>query len=268
MSNKNWNKKQNFQRNAGLPWNVYGIFFTCEYEKSAVREAQNIISKYLDEVSTSQLNSRDKDEELDVADLLQREINESKKPKISMRIRQMQTAIKHSLFFEVADVPRDQIIPFVSKIVDDSQVNQQCRYLLRALPIEDVSSDEFPMLPNKLRRILEHHYSEFAADMNNKGKHPTFAVDFKVTFGSFERQDALDLVVATVQDINPQSRVNLSQPDFTIIFHVIKKAILLSCVRDYSKRRKFSLRPPATESAKNKQSEATEESKKPEESIA
>ncbi|KAE9548773.1 hypothetical protein FO519_008011 [Halicephalobus sp. NKZ332] len=260
MSNRNRNQygKQNFQKNAGLPWNTHGIFFTCEYEKSAVREAQNIISKYLDEPSVSQRSN--KDEELDVADLLQKEVEESKKPKISMRIRQLPTGIKHSLFFGVAELPREKLVPFVSKIVDDSQVNQQCRFLLRAVPIEDISSDEYPMLPNKLRRILEYHYTQFASDPENKNRHPTFAVDFKVTFGSFKRQAALDLVCETVKDINPESSVNLSQPDFAIIFHVVKKAVLLSCVRDFNKRRKFSLRPPGTEEKKSEPQKTPQES--------
>lgn len=243
MSNKLWKKQHygNPQKNKLLEWNTFGVFFTAEYEKDGVREANNLLSKYLNEPTVSEVND---DEEGDISDMLKKAAEEASKPTTVKRIRQQPTGIKHCLFFTLSDIAREDINDIVDKLVNDCQTVKQCRFLQRCIPVEDVSSDDILMLKPKLQKIISRQYQLYKENKDNDGKHATFAVDFKARFSEYKRQDALDVVCEVIKDIDPDSKVNLTTPDFTIMFHVIKKAVLLSCVKDYSQRRKFNLSPP------------------------
>jgi tRNA acetyltransferase TAN1 len=243
-----WNP-QNKNVNHQIQWNSYGIFFTCEFEKEGVREAQNIIGKLLNEPSPSEPKPNadpaagDATGEMDIADELKKACEEAAKPQNFRRIRQQQTGVKHCLFFSVADIPRENIASFVEKLVDDCQKTQQCRFLQRAFPIEDITPAEPNEIRAKLRQILKRHFEEFASKPENEGKHPTFAVDYKKRYSDqISRQQAFDIVCEIVGEFDAESKVNLTQPDFTIILHVVKKAVLLACLKKFNQRRKFGLK--------------------------
>uniref|UniRef100_A0AC34G865 THUMP domain-containing protein n=1 Tax=Panagrolaimus sp. ES5 TaxID=591445 RepID=A0AC34G865_9BILA len=61
-------------------------------------------------------------------------------------------------------------------------------------------------------------------------------------FDQISRQQALDIVCEIVEEIDPEIKVNLSQPDFTIHFHVVKKAVLLGCLKNLNQKRKYALK--------------------------
>uniref|UniRef100_A0A914YRE5 THUMP domain-containing protein n=1 Tax=Panagrolaimus superbus TaxID=310955 RepID=A0A914YRE5_9BILA len=242
-----YTQNQGYKTPKQLEWHKYGIWFTCEFEREGVREAQNIVSKFLNEPSVSEPapvgGGGDASGEMDIADELKKQIEEANRPKNLKRIRQQPTGVKHCLFFTVADIPRAKIVDFVEKLVDECQKTQQCRYLLRVLPIEDISPSESGDLKTKLRQILKHHFDEFSSKSENEGKHATFAVDYKKRFSDqISRQQALDIVCEIVAEIDPESKVNLTQPDFTILFHVVRKAVLLGCLKNFNQKRKFALK--------------------------
>uniref|UniRef100_A0AC34GG10 Uncharacterized protein n=1 Tax=Panagrolaimus sp. ES5 TaxID=591445 RepID=A0AC34GG10_9BILA len=118
-----------------LDWNIYGLWLTCEFEREGVREAQKIVSKFLNETSGSEPSSApggagDASSGINIADELKKQIEEANRPYNSRRIHQQPTGVKHCFFFTVADIPRAKITEFVEKLVDECQKTQQCRYLL------------------------------------------------------------------------------------------------------------------------------------------
>uniref|UniRef100_A0AC34GRV0 THUMP domain-containing protein n=1 Tax=Panagrolaimus sp. ES5 TaxID=591445 RepID=A0AC34GRV0_9BILA len=245
-----YSQNQGYKTQKQLDWNKYGLWFTCEFEREGVREAHNIVSKFLNEPSGSEPSSApavggggDASGEMDIADELTKQIEEANRPNNSRRIRQQPTGVKHCLFFTVADISRAKITDFVEKLVDECQKTQQCRYLLRVLPIKDISPSEPHDLKTNLRQILKTHFDEFSLKPENAGKHATFAVDYKKRFSDqISRQQALDIVCEIVEEIDPESKVNLTQPDFTILFHVVKKAVLLGCLKNFNQKRKYALK--------------------------
>ena len=245
------NPQQNYKTAKLLDWHAFGIFFTCEFEKDGVREANNLLNKFLAEAASVSEPQKavadpaggDAAGEVDIADEIKKACEEASRPANTRRVRQLQTGVKHCLFFTVADVTREKIVDFVDKFVDECQETQQCRYLLRALPVEDISPPEAGDLKTKLRRILKLQFDEFAANPENEGKHASFAVDFKKRFNEkVDRQQAFDIVCEVVGELDSESKVNLTQPDFTILFHVVRKAVLLSCIKKFNQRRKFALK--------------------------
>jgi tRNA(Ser,Leu) C12 N-acetylase TAN1 len=244
-----YSQNQGYKASNQLDWNKCGIWFTCEFEKDGVREAQNLVSKLLNEPSVSNeakpsLAGGDAGSgEMDIADELKKACEEANRPQNLKRIRQQPTGVKHCLFFTVADIPREKLANFVEKLVDECQATQQCRYLLRALPVEDISPPEPGDLKTRLRQILKRHYDEFRADPENEGKHATFAVDYKKRFTEqLSRQQALDIVCEIVEEMDPESKVNLTEPDFTILVHAVRKAVILGCLKKFKQRRNFALK--------------------------
>uniref|UniRef100_A0A7E4VWU0 THUMP domain-containing protein n=1 Tax=Panagrellus redivivus TaxID=6233 RepID=A0A7E4VWU0_PANRE len=241
-------RAQQYQKARQLDWNQFGIFFTADWEKDGVREAYNLINKHLDarEKPAEPTPPAVPEEELDVADALKAACAETSATKgTGRRVKQSPTGVKHCLFFTIDDYPREKITSFTESLVAECQANLQCRFLSRAIPVEDITPDEPEVFKTRLTRILTTHFNDFKADPANEGRHASFAVDFKRRFNDqFERQYALDVVCEIVEGLDPESKVNLTTPDLTVVVHVIRKAVMISCVREFKQRRQFSLKPP------------------------
>lgn len=248
---------------------VSGLLFTCSgNEKFAVREAYNIIDRALElqevegeghEVSSvgdlrSDVHSAacgadlEKEGE-DISDTIKRFCENARDPEAhrhkKKRIRQCPTGAKNCLFFMVGKEVTENICELADKIIELARDRPCCRLLQRVLPVEVTCPVDLPTINQELSKLIHLHFV-----VNNGGIWSSFSVEFKARNNDrIKRRDALNMTLDALQQMAPACRANLSDPDIAILFQVVRTTVMLSCVRNFNRRKKFSLH---SEDAKTK----------------
>lgn len=118
------------------------------------------------------------------------------------------------------------------------------------LPVEDVVVGDVDNLPVAIKRLVKSHVDQHYDDDLEK-RAPTFAAEYKARNSDLlGRKEVIDYVTEAMTELSPKSSVNLERPDLLFCINVLKKTILLSCVRNYAAKNKFSIRVPLNKTQK------------------
>lgn len=91
------------------------------------------------------------------------------------------------------------------------------------------------MLPDRILTIVKKHF--------NYDQFPSYAVEFKARNSNLiDKQFIIDLVTNAVTKVSPMSQVNLNKPDLLVFVNLLRKTVLLSCVKNYYLNHRYSLR--------------------------
>uniref|UniRef100_A0A914CI74 THUMP domain-containing protein n=1 Tax=Acrobeloides nanus TaxID=290746 RepID=A0A914CI74_9BILA len=220
-----------------------GLFFTCENEKQAVKEARNLIDKYLSTAEPSDENEAGDEYNEDVSETLNKLCKEASSSKTNFpKLRP--TGVKNCLFFEMSFLSTDELYSIVDKILVDCQTAAQCRFLQRIIPIEETCSTDIKDVSLAISKVIQRHFNRTTASGGNSK--PTYAVDFKARNNDqISKTVVFDMVDTALKTVSTTgAKVNLSLPELTLVVHVTNKTVMLACLRDFIQRRKFSLHVP------------------------
>ncbi|KAI1720597.1 THUMP domain-containing protein [Ditylenchus destructor] len=207
-------------------------------------EAKNILDTFLPNVqpdNSSGDGSSSINKEEDVSDQLTKMCEASVAGNSEPVFRQFDTGVKNTLFFSSPAIRPDNMYDFVNTIVDDCQQKPHCRFAARILPIEIICAVNLPEVTQNLRKLIESHLKMEPGN----GASSSYAVDFKSRHSkALQRQTVIDAVTGIMEELSPGSAVNLTKPDLVFAVNVMKNMAMLSCLRNYFERKKFSIRPP------------------------
>uniref|UniRef100_A0A915DSB6 THUMP domain-containing protein n=1 Tax=Ditylenchus dipsaci TaxID=166011 RepID=A0A915DSB6_9BILA len=247
--NRNYHQKGYGKRNT-VQNATCGVFFTVDgEERRAVKEAMNILEIFSADLATgssadpiSTDHVADTIHKNDVSDELTTMCESSKGTSNTndTRFRQLDTGVRNTMFFGSSLLSKDNIYKFVDMIVEDCQKNKRCRFLARILPVEETCTVNMDSISTSLKQIIRSHLYAFCAIHTDA---PSYAVDFKQRNNdSLKRQEIIDLVTSTMAELSPDSKVNLTEADLVFGVNVVKRTTMLSCLRSYFQRNRFSIR--------------------------
>lgn len=221
-----------------------GFLATCNFrEKDCVRECYNILNQYADELygPMNKLSQDDCEEalhaaeELDIADDLQKQIDATKttsKSPESYRFQMVNTGAVNCVFIKTTlDDPLELGIKIISDIALTKQ--QKSRYLLRLVPVEAVCKANLPDILNAGGKLFDKHFL--------KEGH-TFSIIFNKRYNNvIKRDDVIHELANVVSQKNIHNKVDLRNPELSVIVEVIKGMCCLSVVESYLKYKKYNI---------------------------
>ncbi|KAK9810664.1 hypothetical protein WJX73_008554 [Symbiochloris irregularis] len=223
---------------AAVPLHSRGFLVSCigGRERQAAHEAIALLSEYLDEDTEEQPAQPDTGTQ-DFSKLIQEEVQELKSQRGKV-FEWHKTNINGLLYLSLSkDAESVDPVSLVTKIATDVKQSKQCksRACLRFLPIQTVCHAKLEDIRTAAAKLCK---DAFPGDQATP---TTFAVAYEHRASvSLKRGEVIDAVVDGVPQ--PPHKVNLDNPDKTIIVQLIKSNCAMSIVGQYKQLGKFNLR--------------------------
>lgn len=129
--------------------------------------------------------------------------------------------------FDVADIVRREL----ERV--KASGTARSRHVLRVVPVDAVCFAGAEEIAEAAKPLIEKHFSG--------DKEQTFAISVERRANSeVRRMDVIHGIASLIEQ--PRNKVNLSDPDLTIMVEIIKGIACLSVVRDYEKLCKYNVR--------------------------
>ncbi|XP_067642620.1 THUMP domain-containing protein 1 homolog [Eurosta solidaginis] len=244
-------KSYHSSKKAYLESGQRGFLATCNFhENDCVREALNVLEHYADELygptkaieveedtTNKEINS-DNDVGCDIADELQKEIDASKakqkatNPVLKPRFRQVLTGVPNCVF--ITTTLLNPVELGMRIITDVAQTGEKkTRYLLRLVPVDIVCHANMADIVKAGNSLFDKYFLKETT---------TFAIVFNKRYNnSVKRDDVIQELAGLVQTININHRVDLKNPERTIVVEIIKGLCCISVLQGYLKYKKYNL---------------------------
>ena len=215
------------------------------YEKEWVRDAYNILNEAADLVygpekpndEGAKIEAEDDDEEEDIEAALKKEKEEivanSAKDIKERRFQQVQSNVQNIMFIRTT-VPEPAAL--TDHIFDSALKTgvQKTKRLLRIIPVERTCKAKTECVSEALQEILPKWFKD--------KENVSYSVMFKKRMNNnFEKSDAIDLVNAILRKSNPSMKVDYKDPEFVIMFEVMKGYCCISILANYFKFKKYNI---------------------------
>ncbi|XP_073447170.1 THUMP domain-containing protein 1 [Aquarana catesbeiana] len=247
---------------------MQGILITCNMnERKCVGEAYSLLNEYGDLLyGAEKLGEKDdvasgneEEEEVeddDVEAALKKEVDQirTSTEKNLHRFRSVESGANNVVFIRTLNVEPEKLVHHILKDLYTTK-KRKSRVILRMLPVTGTCK----AFPEDLIKYAETFFQPwFKAP--NKG---TFQIVYKARNNNHMNRDEVikDLAVI-VSSLNPENKVDLSNPEYTIVVEIIKNVCCLSVVKDYTLFRKYNLQEVVkTTKEENPQQSANDEKK-------
>ncbi|XP_053532309.1 THUMP domain-containing protein 1 [Ictalurus punctatus] len=247
---------------------MQGILITCNMkERRCTAEAYSLLNEYADQLyGPEQLaDPNDSSSEDDVEEALQKEVKQfhSTTENRQRRFTALESGANNVLFIRTHSIDPGQL---VHSILQDlySTRRLKSRVILRMLPV----CGSCRAFPEDMLKFL----SSFLQPWFLSPNHASYQICFKSRNNSHsKRDDVIKSIAGLVNRLNPKNKVDLTNPELSVIIEVIKSVCCVSVIRDYKRFRKYNLQevakgPATQESSKQEVAKdpATQESSKQE----
>ncbi|XP_055701145.1 THUMP domain-containing protein 1 homolog [Phlebotomus papatasi] len=249
---KNYFKTQNQKqrKRSFLEPGLKGFLATCNFrEKDCVRECYNILNQYSedpdDNTKAAQASQEDKseeekanvseeDEEEDISKALEKDVatEKQKNQRKSYKFSVVDTGVNNCVFISTSlEDPVGLGVKIVRDIAETKL--QKSRFLLRLIPIEAVCRANVKEISDAVGALCDKY-------LLNQPK--SFSIIFNKRYNNaISRDDTIKELADIVTSKNPGNRVNLSEPEVSVIVEVIKGLCCVSILPDYLKLKKYNL---------------------------
>ncbi|NWU95258.1 THUM1 protein, partial [Upupa epops] len=222
-----------------------GILITCNMnERKCVGEAYSLLGEYGDLLyGPEQLSDheelltgseREEDED-DVEAALKKEVGQiraSTEQKLR-RFQSVESGANNVVFIRTQGIEPENLVHHILKDMHTTK-KKKTRVILRMLPI----SGTCKAFMEDMKKYTETFFEPwFKAP--NKG---TFQIVYKARNNShMSREEVIKELAGIVGSLNPENKVDLNNPQYTIVVEIIKTVCCLSVVKDYVLFRKYNL---------------------------
>ncbi|XP_065707231.2 THUMP domain-containing protein 1 [Patagioenas fasciata] len=222
-----------------------GILITCNMnERKCVGEAYSLLGEYGDLLYGPEQFSdheerlsgseREEDED-DVEAALKKEVGQirtSTEQKLR-RFQSVESGANNVVFIRTQGIEPENLVHHILKDMHATK-KKKTRVILRMLPI----SGTCKAFMEDMKKYAETFFEPwFKAP--NKG---TFQIVYKARNNShMSREEVIKELAGIVGSLNPENKVDLNNPQYTIVVEIIKNVCCLSVVRDYILFRKYNL---------------------------
>ncbi|XP_013032491.3 THUMP domain-containing protein 1 [Anser cygnoides] len=222
-----------------------GILITCNMnERKCVGEAYSLLGEYGDLLYGPEQFSdpeerlsgseREEDED-DVEAALKKEVDQirtSTEQKLR-RFQSVESGANNVVFIRTRGIEPENLVHHILKDMHATK-KKKTRVILRMLPI----SGTCKAFMEDMKKYTETFFEPwFKAP--NKG---TFQIVYKARNNShMSREEVIKELAGIVGSLNPENKVDLNNPQYTVVVEIIKNVCCLSVVRDYVLFRKYNL---------------------------
>ncbi|XP_076144012.1 THUMP domain-containing protein 1 [Alosa pseudoharengus] len=241
------NKRQKVSRE--LEVGMQGILITCNMnERKCTSEAYNLLNEYADKLygpekfadgqdSGSEQDANEEEDDAEAA--LKKEVTQMREStaKGQRRFQAMESGANNVVFIRTQNLEPDHLVHHILQELHATK-KKKSRVILRMLPVCGTCK-AFP-------EDMEKYLSSFLEPFFKAPAQATYQIAFKARNSSHnKRDDVIKTLAALVGKLNPKNKVDLTNPELTIIVEVIKSVCCVSVVKDYILFRKFNLQEVA-----------------------
>lgn len=217
---KDWYVKQARKATNSLEAGQKGFLVTCNFkERDAIREVYRLLNEYHNKESTvtqSEVEKPDEDND-DITSQLQSQIDKTKQEnkERAHKFQAIDTGVQNCLFVKCSIDDLD-VLKLGSDIVRDLAETKikKTRVTLRMLPIEIVCKAKMQDITDAAGPLFDKHFLKEPS---------TFAINFNKRYNQdIQRDDVIKELAELIAMKNPNNKVNLKDPQQSVIIEVIK----------------------------------------------
>ncbi|KAG9349842.1 hypothetical protein JZ751_026195 [Albula glossodonta] len=178
-------------------------------------------------------NGADDDDDAEAA--LKKEVKQirSSTQKRERRFQALDSGANNVVFIRTQHLDPDKLVHHILQDLHKTK-KKKSRVILRMLPVSGTCKAFMEDMEKYLQSFLEPWFKA-----PNQG---TFQIVFKARNSSHNKRDeVINALAGLVGKMNPRNKVDLTNPEYTIIIEVIKAVCCVSVVRDYMLLRKFNV---------------------------
>ncbi|XP_004705795.1 THUMP domain-containing protein 1 [Echinops telfairi] len=222
---------------------LQGILITCNMnERKCVEEAYSLLNEYGDDLygpekftDTNQQSSGNEEEDDDVEAALKKEVDDIR-ASTEMRLRRFQSVesgANNVVFIRTLGIEPEKLVHHILQDMYNTK-KKKTRVILRMLPISGTCKAFLEDMKKYAETFLEPWFKA-----PNKG---TFQIVYKSRNNShMNRDDVIKELAGIVGSLNSENKVDLTNPQYTVVVEIIKAVCCLSVVKDYMLFRKYNL---------------------------
>ncbi|XP_003226750.2 THUMP domain-containing protein 1 [Anolis carolinensis] len=228
-----------------------GILITCNMnERKCVAEAYSLLGEYGEQLYgpeqfTDQEESRvsgneeeeeeEADEDDDAEAALKKEVDQirTSTEQKRRRFQSVESGANNVVFIRTLGVEPEKLVHHILKDMHATK-KKKTRVILRMLPV----SGTCKAFVDDMKQYSETFFEPWFKSPQ-KG---TFQIVYKARNNShLSREKVITELAGVVGHLNPENKVDLNNPEFTIVVEIIKNICCLSVVKDYVLFRKYNL---------------------------
>ncbi|NXC15885.1 THUM1 protein, partial [Corythaeola cristata] len=221
------------------------ILITCNMnERKCVGEAYSLLGEYGDLLYGPEQFSdheerlsgseREEDED-DVEAALKKEVGQiraSTEQKLR-RFQSVESGANNVVFIRTRGIEPENLVHHILKDMHATK-KKKTRVILRMLPI----SGTCKAFMEDMKKYTETFFEPWFKAPNKS----TFQIVYKARNNShMSREEVIKELAGIVGSLNPENKVDLNNPQYTIVVEIIKNVCCLSVVKDYVLFRKYNL---------------------------
>lgn len=223
---------------------MQGILITCNMnERKCTAEAFNLLNEYADKLygpeklqeNNGSSSEEDEADEEDVDVALKKEVAQlqASGAKHERRFQALDSGANNVIFIRTLNLESDKLVHHILSDLHTTK-KKKSRVILRMLPVTGTCKAFQDDMVKYLTTYLETWF-----------KTPncaTYQIAFKARNSSHNKRDEIIKSIAgLVGKLNPKNKVDLTNPELTIIVEVIKAVCCVSVVKDYMLYRKYNV---------------------------
>ncbi|XP_070683783.1 THUMP domain-containing protein 1 [Pempheris klunzingeri] len=223
---------------------MQGILITCNMnERKCTAEAFNLLNEYAEKLygpeklqddngSSSEEEEAD-EEDVDVA--LKKEVAklQASGAKQERRFQALDSGANNVIFIRTQNLESDKLVHHILSDLHTTK-KKKSRVILRMLPVTGTCKAFQDDMVKYLTTYLETWFKTPSC--------ATYQIAFKARNSSHnKRDDIIKSIAGLVGKLNPKNKVDLTNPELTIIVEVIKAVCCISVVKDYTLYRKYNV---------------------------
>ncbi|XP_076839161.1 THUMP domain-containing protein 1-like [Brachyhypopomus gauderio] len=224
-----------------------GVLVTCNMnERKCTWEAYSLLNEYADELfgpekfadpeeshSEEEEEEEGKDEEHDTEVALKKEVKQFKKFAQQRRFVALDSGANNVVFIRAHDIDPEKLVHRILQDLRETK-KKKSRVIMRMLPV----SGTCRAFPDDMEKFL----SSFLEPWFKTPHHASYQISYKARNNNHSnRDDVIKALAGLVGKMNPKNKVDLTNPELTIIVEIIKTVCCVSVVRDYMLFRKYNL---------------------------
>lgn len=224
---------------------MQGILITCNMnERKCVGEAYSLLNEYGDLLYGAEKlcdkedklsGSEEEDDDDDVEAALKKEVDQirTSTEKNLRRFQSIDSGANNVVFIKTLNVEPEKLVHHILKDLYATK-KKKTRVILRMLPVTGTCK----AFPEDLKKYAETFFQPWFK-VPNKG---TFQIVYKARNNNhMNRDEVIKDLAGIVGTLNPENKVDLTNPEYTIVVEIIKNICCLSVVKDYNLFRKYNL---------------------------
>lgn len=226
---------------------MQGIIITCNMnERKCTSEAYSLLTEYADQLygpeKVQDGDGSNSEEEDDAEAALKKEVAQLKKTgKGERRFQALDSGANNVVFIRTHNVEPDKLVHHILSDLHATK-KKKSRVILRMLPVSGTCK--------AFQEDMDKYLATFLEPWFKTPNHATYQIAFKARNSSHnKRDDIIKAIAGLVGKMNPKNKVDLTNPELSIIVEVIKSVCCLSVVPDYALYRKYNLQEVVKEDA-------------------